>query len=852
VRRALKPAAIIVVVAAILFFLAPTAVRLAVHAALASAGFPEAHGGSVKLGIHGSRIAGVRLGKKSVASASVTYSLKSLLHGRARTIEISDLRLYGVAELNGTVRFADYAPTVSATSEGPISLPVDIITVRGARLAIETPFGETHVTVSGEAVPTTNGLRMTGMTSAKRGEITGIAPIDLSLSAEGWTVSLEPIRLNFPDAGKPIGTADGSLMLAAAAGRPLTGEARLDGQDLTLAGIPTRTLSVRFTTGADGPSASLKLVPADGGTGIEGTVQSQAGSLSAKATAAIADIAPIAKAAGWAGVSGPVKASLAINTPAGSAVRPVTLDLAYDGPALDGVAIRGAKLKAAATYDGTMNALALTSCGPFSADAVALAGLTVATIAGCVGPKDGETFFSQDASGITAISASFANVTASIGPEGKSVAELKLPTAQTSLMVGADGMTAFGAAIDNAGIALPGLGAGAQGLNIQLALASEGALSGSLSGRIAAAGRSGPSLPIAGTIGGTASAPDLALTVGKVLKASITGKAARVDMPATEVGEKGIDLLRLMPGLATSASRLSGSLGFHAEADWSGNKIVSKGSVTVKDLALTTPNFTVEGVNASVALPSLVPLTIAEKQTLSTRTLNVGVPLTDGEIVFSMNRNRILNIDRAEWSVAGGKVGTYDQQLDLYGPDQHFGIVVKGVDLAQVLKLFNVNGLSAEGTLVGAIPLRHTKDTILVEHGVLQTNGEGVIRYDPADTPSFLAGEPGQSTAILKDALKDFRYRELGITLDGVLGGDEQIKMSLKGVSPKLYGGVPVSLNVNLTGALDSIARSSVEAYTRPAATIRKSLGDKSLGSKSLGSKSLDSQSLDKKTGEKK
>jgi hypothetical protein len=832
VRRVLKPAAIIIVVAAIVFFLAPTAVRVAVHAGLASAGFADTHGGSVSLGLRRSRIAGVRLGKKSVATASVTYSLSSLLRGRVETVEISDARLYGVLGLNGAVTLDDFAPSGSTKSGGSVSLPADIVAVHDAHLELETPFGKAHFTVAGELVPTADGFRMTGMTGLRQGEITGIAPIDFALTANGWTVSLKPIRLNLPAVpGKPVAAAEGHLMLAATRSGPMSGEAQLDGQDLMLAGMPVRTLSLRFNAGPEGPSASLKLVPADGGTGVEGTVQSQAGGLSAKATAAIADIAPIAKAAGWSGASGPVKASLTLSAAAANGPRPVTLDLAYDGPTLGGAAIRGGRLKAAATYDGTINALALTECGAFSADAVTLAGFTLSKLAGCIGPKDGQAFFSQDVTGATAVAASLADVTVAAGPADTALAQVKLPSAQASLTLGDNGMIALDATIDNAGATLPGLGAGAQGLAARLAASGDGTLSGSLSGRVAATQPNGPSLPIAGTVGGTASTPNLTLSVGTTLKASVTSKTARIDMPPTEIGEGGIDLLRLMPGLATSASRLSGSLGFHAEADWSGAKIVSKGSITLKDVAATTPNFTVEGVNANVTLPSLNPLTIAEKQKLTTKVLNVGLPLTDGEVVFSMNRNRILNIDRAQWSVAGGTVGTYDQQLDLYGPDQHFGIVVRDLDLAQVLKLVNVNGLSAEGTLAGAIPLRRTKDTILVQHGVLQTRGEGVIRYDPADTPSFLQGQPGESTAILRDALKDFRYQQLSITIDGVLGGDEEIRMSLKGASPKLYGGVPVSLNINLSGALDSIARSSVEAYTRPAATIRKTL-DKKTGEK--------------------
>src|SRR6201999_3833965 len=203
------------------------------------------------------------------------------------------------------------------------------------------------------------------------------------------------------------------------------------------------------------------------------------------------------------------------------------------------------------------------------------------------------------------------------------------------------------------------------------------------------------------------------------------------DMPATELGEGGADIVRLLPALATSVSKLSGTLALSLSADWSGATATSRGTVTLKDIGATTPNFTLEGLDATVGLTSLSPLATADNQVLTMKQLMVGVPLTDGRITFGLDRHNKLNIADAHWSIAGGTLGTYDQQLDLYGPDQNFGVVVKNVDLAELLKLLDVKGLSAEGKVEGVIPLRRTKDIIRIEHGVLQTSAAGVLRYDP-------------------------------------------------------------------------------------------------------------------------
>jgi hypothetical protein len=822
-KRFLIPAAVLIAAVAVV----PAGIRFGVHSALAALGFPDAAGGSVSVGFHRTEIAGIRIGKDSEISIAIAYSASTLAHGRAKTITVSGAKLRGAVDLSGALALDGYAPS-NAPSGGAVSLPADAVILQGVALALETPAGKTVLTASGTLLPTPDGLHLAGNATLAVGGIAGTAPIDFTLSPAGWKIALDPIRIVFPGGTDGANAVAGSLTLDKRQGAPATGGAQLDGQNLRLADIPVRMLSVGFKTDADGLSAILKLVPANGDAGIAGSVKSDSGGLAATLTAAVTEIAPIAKAMGRTAVTGPLKASLSLTAPPATGARPLTVEIAYDGAVPGGLSLNGGRLKVAGRYDGAANALILTSCGAFSADGVTLASFAFGKLSGCVGPVADRPLFSQSASGDTALAGALKDIAVSVLSGPKTLAEIKVPAAQAGFSLGDGGLNALDAQADAVSVSLPALGAAIQGLGGTLAIGGgDHALTGALSGRFSAAGPNSPVLAISGTLSGSQAAPIGTLSVGTILKAALNGNTARIDMPATEIGEGGADILQLMPGLATSASRLSGMLAFHADADWSGAAMTTKGSITAKDIAATTRNFTVDGLNTDVILPSLIPLTIAGKQKLTTKTVMVGVPLTDGEVVFSLNRNRILNLDSAHWTVAGGTVSTYDQQLDLYGPDQNLGVVIKDVDLAEILKLVNVNGLSAEGKLVGAIPLRHTKDTILVQHGYVQTQAEGVIRYDPADTPSFLQGQPGEGTAILRDALKDFHYQQLGIVIDGVLGGDQAIKMTLKGANPKLYGGLPVALNVNLSGALDSIARASIEAYTHPTETVRKKTSKK-------------------------
>lgn len=65
-------------------------------------------------------------------------------------------------------------------------------------------------------------------------------------------------------------------------------------------------------------------------------------------------------------------------------------------------------------------------------------------------------------------------------------------------------------------------------------------------------------------------------------------------------------------------------------------------------------------------------------------------------------------------------------------------------------------------------------------------------------------------------ALSDFRYKALRLTLDRDAPGDTRIGLHIAGANPALHGGYPVELNVTLTGELDRMLREGIEGYRVP------------------------------------
>jgi hypothetical protein len=107
---------------------------------------------------------------------------------------------------------------------------------------------------------------------------------------------------------------------------------------------------------------------------------------------------------------------------------------------------------------------------------------------------------------------------------------------------------------------------------------------------------------------------------------------------------------------------------------------------------------------------------------------------------------------------------------------------------------------------------------------VLAATGPGTLRYAPSTAPSALLGG-GESVALALQALSNFQYSDLTLTVNRAAGGDTVALMQVKGRNPDFYGGHPVEFNLNISGKLDQILNRGLAGYRIPD-TIRDRLGD--------------------------
>jgi hypothetical protein len=245
------------------------------------------------------------------------------------------------------------------------------------------------------------------------------------------------------------------------------------------------------------------------------------------------------------------------------------------------------------------------------------------------------------------------------------------------------------------------------------------------------------------------------------------------------------------------------------------------GELLLRDVAFVLGPVAVQGLNTVLRARSLTPLVLDPGQAVGIGLMDVGVPLTDGQVLFGYGQEGRIAVQDAVWSWAGGTVRTSPFRIS---PDEMSADIVldaQGLELGKLLDLLPVDGVSGTGLMSGRIPVEIRGDAVTVRDGRLAAAGPGALRYRPDDPP---AGFDQAGTEMLLQALADFRYDSLVLHLDGTAGGELVAKLGVRGANPDFYDGYPVALNLNVSGALDTILRQGLRTYRIPDAVRERML----------------------------
>lgn len=306
-----------------------------------------------------------------------------------------------------------------------------------------------------------------------------------------------------------------------------------------------------------------------------------------------------------------------------------------------------------------------------------------------------------------------------------------------------------------------------------------------------------------------------------------TGKGfLSVSMPPTNFAEGAAQVAMAFPITQNYFIDGFGSVGLSANVTWSKGKTGyttgTTGQLYLKEFTCNVRDNIITGINTVMNLTSLAPLTL-QQQTVSVGGLNVGLPLTNGVAVVSLDAKQNFSLHSATWEAVGGKIISSPFTMPLGTMNTAVTLSAKSLDLQQLFQIAPLEGLTADGKVDGNIPVQINNGVFSIVNGTLQTVGTGVIRYNPAKPPAFLQNSTQQQIVDLKAALAQFHYDSLGVTINGEIGKSQQVQLRIRGKNPLFYAGKPVNFNLNVEGPIENIIRYNPGSNRIPD-TIRKQL----------------------------
>jgi hypothetical protein len=269
-------------------------------------------------------------------------------------------------------------------------------------------------------------------------------------------------------------------------------------------------------------------------------------------------------------------------------------------------------------------------------------------------------------------------------------------------------------------------------------------------------------------------------------------------------------LLPLLRGLVT---RASGAVDGTAELAWGEAGFRSEARLNLRALGFHAGFVEFAGVEGTVSLSDLFPLTTPAPQEIRVQMMDVGVPLEGGVLRFELAPDIDIRVREASFPFLAGKVFLEPFALGP-GLESKITLAFEDIDLKALLELVAIKGLAGSGRIRARVPvlLEGERQVIAGAHAEALAPG-GSLTYKNVKAA---AEAKGKETEILFKALDDFRYTALTADLSGPLDGELSLKVHLKGNNPALYSGYPVELNVSTEGPFVSMLRRGLYAYRTP------------------------------------
>ncbi len=235
-----------------------------------------------------------------------------------------------------------------------------------------------------------------------------------------------------------------------------------------------------------------------------------------------------------------------------------------------------------------------------------------------------------------------------------------------------------------------------------------------------------------------------------------------------------------LTGLFTAAV---GSVSSDARFTIMGGSIAGKADMRVQDFGFQTTRLgRVAGINGNVNFADLMGLKTAPGQVLNVASVNPGIPLSDGQVIFDLREGGILHLDTVTFPFGGGKlaIAPFDWALDGGLQDQSVAVTADRIDLGRLVEILKLPDTKATGTVSGVFPIVFTDNRVQIKDARLKADDPGGRLSYTGGAVDAAAGQDGNASLAF-DALRDLKFEVLEVGINGDLAGDLRADLLLIG-----------------------------------------------------------------------
>lgn len=183
--------------------------------------------------------------------------------------------------------------------------------------------------------------------------------------------------------------------------------------------------------------------------------------------------------------------------------------------------------------------------------------------------------------------------------------------------------------------------------------------------------------------------------------------------------------------------------------------------------------------------------------------IDVGIPITStaASILYGKSVKGplpVLTIKALSTSLLEGKVLGNDLEIDLNNTEHELTLVVSGLDISEIADMQQIEGLSVTGRLDGYVPVTVTEKGLkIIEGKIVSQQQGGQIHYRPEGGTLEMEKSALGSEFVFR-IIEDLNYDSLNIDVNYQENGELDMKLAIKGKSPKVDENRPVHFNLNL------------------------------------------------------